>query len=116
MMGVASLAVLGMSATLADVQTDEVKEKPRLYRYESYWVFLRVHGGNQKVLAPALVDGILVGYGDDENQMYSPEGCSHANWWRANSLAGAMKVLEARALLRQNQRRRLRVITILATE
>lgn len=75
-MGVASLAVLGKSATLADVQTDEVKEKPRLYRYESYWVFLRVHGGNQKVLAPALVDGILVGCGDDENQMYSPEGCT----------------------------------------
>ena len=32
MMGVAGLAVLGMTATLAGAQTDAVKEKPRLYR------------------------------------------------------------------------------------
>jgi hypothetical protein len=31
MVGVAGLAVLGMTATLAGAQTDEVKEKPRLY-------------------------------------------------------------------------------------
>jgi hypothetical protein len=30
MMGVAGLAVLGMTATLAGAQTDEVKEKPPL--------------------------------------------------------------------------------------
>ena len=63
---------------------------------------------NQKILALALAGGTLVGYGDDENQMHSPEGFTHANWWRANSSAGAMKVLEARALFSQNQRRRLR--------
>src|SRR4029077_1353793 len=45
MMGVAGLAVLGMTATLAGVQTDAVKEKPRLYRYDSYWVFPRAHWG-----------------------------------------------------------------------
>jgi hypothetical protein len=48
MMGIASLAVLGMTARLARAQTDEafaistaelLKEKPRLYRYESYWAF-----------------------------------------------------------------------------
>ncbi len=69
MVGVASLAVLGMTATLAGAQTVEVKEKPRLYRYESYWTFPRAHWGdvdkdnatdNQKILAPALANGTLV--------------------------------------------------------
>ena len=36
MMGVAALAVLGMTVTLAAAQTVEVKEKPPLYRYVSY--------------------------------------------------------------------------------
>ena len=71
MMGVAGLAVLGMTATLAGAQTDEVKEKPPLYRYVSYWTFPRAHWadvdkdnatGNQKILAPALADGTIVEY------------------------------------------------------
>jgi hypothetical protein len=103
MVGVAGLAVLGMTATLAGAQTDAVKEKPRLYRYDSYWVFPRAHwgdvdddnaAGNQKILAPALADGTLVGYGDVENLMHSAEGFTHANWWQANSWAGVMKVAE----------------------
>jgi hypothetical protein len=104
MMGVAGLAVLGMTATLAGAQTVVVKEKPPLYRYVSYWTFPRAHWadvdkdnatGNQKILAPALADGALVGYGDDENQVHSAEGLTHDNWWQANSIAGWMKVLEA---------------------
>jgi hypothetical protein len=104
MMGVAGLAVLGMTATLAGAQTVGVKEKPPLYRYVSYWTFPRAHWadvakdnatGNQKILAPALADGTLVGYGDDENQVHSAEGFTHNNWWQANSIAGLMKVLEA---------------------
>jgi hypothetical protein len=42
-MGVAGLAVLGMSATLAGAQTVEVKEKRPLYRHVSYWTFPRAH-------------------------------------------------------------------------
>ena len=88
MVGVAGLVVLGMTATLAGAQTGEVKEKPRLYRYVSYWTFPRAHwgdvdkdnaAGNQKILAPALADGTLVGYGDAENLMHSAEGFTHAN-------------------------------------
>jgi len=103
-MGVAGLAVLGMAATLAGAQTVEVKENPPLYRYVSYWTFPRAHWadvdkdnatGNQKILAPALADGTLVGYGDDENQVHSAEGFTHDNWWQAKSIAGLMKVLEA---------------------
>jgi hypothetical protein len=103
MVGVAGLAVLGMTATLAGAQTDTVKEKPRLYRYVLYWTFPRAHWGdvdkdnatgNQKILAPALADGTLVGYGDEENLLHSAEGFTHDNWWQANSWAGLMKVLE----------------------
>jgi len=70
MVAVAGMAVLGMTATLAGAQTVEVKEKPPLYRYVSYWTFPRAHWadvdkdnatGNQKILAPALADGTLVG-------------------------------------------------------
>ena len=103
-MGVAGLTVLGMTATLAGAQTVEVKEKPPLYRYVSYWTFPRARWGevdknnatgNRQILAPALADGTLAGYGDDENQVHSAEGFTHDNWWQANSIAGLMKVLEA---------------------
>jgi hypothetical protein len=43
MVVVAGLAVLGMTATLAGAQTVEVKKKPPLYRYVSYWTIPRAH-------------------------------------------------------------------------
>ena len=74
MVGVAGLAVLGMTATSAGAQTDDspriVKQKPQLITYESYWAFPPAHWGdvdkdnatgNQKILAPALADGTLIG-------------------------------------------------------
>ena len=108
--GVAGLAMLGMTATLAGAQTDAVpeaaipKEKPSLYRYESSWAFLPAHWGdvdkdnatgNQKVLAPALPGGTLVVYGDGENLVNPGEGFTHDNWWQATSWAGVTKVPEA---------------------
>ena len=72
MVDVAGLAVLGMTATLAGAQTVEMKEKAPLYRYVSYWTFPRAHRsdvdkdnttGNQKILAPALADGIGPAFG-----------------------------------------------------
>jgi hypothetical protein len=106
MAGVAGLAVLGaigMAAAPAGAQTNEVKEKPRMYTYESNWVFPRARWGdvekdnatsNQKVLAPALADGTLIGYGDDDNLVHTADGPTHDNWWQATSMAGLMKVLE----------------------
>jgi hypothetical protein len=100
----ASALAFGMTATLASAQTDEVKEKPPLYRYVSYWTFQRAHWaevdkdnatGNQKILAPALADGTLVGYGDEENLLHSAEGFTHDNWWQANSVASLIIVVEA---------------------
>jgi hypothetical protein len=100
---VAALAALAAATTSAPAQTAEVKEKPRLYTYESNWVFPRAKWGdvdkdnatsNQKVLASALADGTLVGYGDDENLVHTADGPTHDNWWQANSMAGLMKVLD----------------------
>lgn len=102
--GASLLAVLGAVTVPAVAQTAEVKEKPRMYTYESSWVIPRAHwgdvdkdnaSGNQKILAPALADGTLLGYGDDENLVHTADGATHDNWWQASSMAGLLKVLDA---------------------
>jgi hypothetical protein len=104
MAGVAALAALGAVAVPGSAQTAEVKEKPRLYTYESNWVIPRARWGdvdkdnasaNQKILAPALADGTVVGYGDDETLVHTVDGPTHDNWWQATSMAALMKVLDA---------------------
>ena len=52
MVGVAGFAVFGMTATLVGAQTDAVKEKPRPYRDDSYWVFPRAHWGDVTKTTP----------------------------------------------------------------
>jgi hypothetical protein len=102
--GVAVLAAVGAAAVPALAQTAEVKEKPRLYTYEASWTFPRARWGEvdkdnatstQKALAPALSDGTLVGYGDDDVEVHTADGPTHDNWWQSYSMAGLMKVLEA---------------------
>jgi hypothetical protein len=101
---VAAFGLLGTATTPARAQTAEVKEKPRMYTYQSWWVIPRARwgevdkenaGGNQKILAPALADGTLLGYGDDETLVHTPDGATHDNWWQASSMAGLLKVLDA---------------------
>ena len=101
---VAVFGALGTAPALAPAQTTEVKEKPRMYTYESSWVFPRTRwgdvdkenaGSNQKILGPALADGTLLGYGDDESLVHTADGPTHDNWWQASSMAGLLKVLEA---------------------
>jgi hypothetical protein len=103
MMGVAGLAGARDERNAGRRTNRRSEGEPPLYRYVSYWAFPRAHWGdvdkdnatgNQKLLAPALAGGTLVGYGDDENQVHSAEGFTHDNWWQANSIAGLMKVLE----------------------
>jgi hypothetical protein len=101
--GVAALAALGAAVAPAGAQTGESKEKPQLYTYEAFWTIPRARWGemakdnasNQKILAQALADGTLVGYGDDENLVHTAEGPTHDNWWQSHSMAGLMKVLDA---------------------
>jgi len=101
--GVAALAALSTALAPALAQTAEVKERPRLYTYEAFWTIPRAHWGdvakenasNQKILASALADGTLVGYGDDETLVHTADGATHDDWWQAHSMAGLMKVLDA---------------------
>ena len=101
--GVACLAALGTSTGRAVAQPVEVKEKPPLYRYVSYWTLPQARwadldkegaAGSREILAAALADGTLVGYGDDENRVHSAEGFTHARWLQAKSIASLMKVIE----------------------
>ena len=99
----AALAAVGAVALPASAQTAEAKEKPRMYTYESFWVFPRARwadvdkdnaASNQKILAPALADGTILGYGDDATLVHTADGATHDNWWQASSMAALMKVLE----------------------
>lgn len=101
---VSVFGVLGTAPAPAPAQTTEVKEKPRMYTYESWWVIPRARwgevdkenaGSNQKILGPALVDGTLLGYGDDESLVHTADGPTHDNWWQASSMAALLKVLDA---------------------
>jgi hypothetical protein len=104
MAGLAVLLVSGMIATPAGAALTAVKAKPPLLRYEAFWVFPPTRSpdvdkisaaANQKVLAPALADGGLVGYGDDKNLVYSREDFTHSNWWQATSLPSVLKLIDA---------------------
>ena len=99
---VVALAALAAVAP-AGAQTSEVTEKPRLYTYVASWTIPRARWGdfakenaaNDKVLAPALADGTLLGYGDDEALVHTADGPTHDGWWQASSMAGLLKVLDA---------------------
>jgi hypothetical protein len=100
----ALVAALGSGTASVSAQTAEVKEKPRMFTYEASWVIPRARwgdvakdnaAGNQKVLAPALADGTLVGYGDEENLVHSADGATHDGWWMAGSMAQVMKILDS---------------------
>ena len=103
MAGLAVLVVSGMIATPAGALT-AVEPKPPLVRYEAFWVFPPartldvdkiIAAANQRVFAPALADGGLVGYGDDKNLVYSRGGFTHSNWWQATSMRGVLKLIDA---------------------
>jgi hypothetical protein len=98
------LFACGSASAPAIAQTSEAKEKPPLYTYESFWVIPRARWGdmdkenatgNTKILGPALADGTLVGYGDDEMLVHTAEGPTHDSWWQAHSMEALMKVLDA---------------------
>jgi len=100
-----ALCVLAMAAiptAPARAQMAEVKEKPPMYSYVATWSIPRARwpemekaaAADQKVLDKAMASGTLIGYGDDTNLIHSPEGPTHANWWSATSMAGALNVLD----------------------
>ncbi len=100
--GLCGLAVLAMSAVPSSAQA-EVKEKPAMYSYIANWQIPPAHWGadmakinatDNNIFQAALADGTLVGYGNDVNEVHTPDGESHDSWWSSTSLACLLKVLD----------------------
>ena len=100
--GLCGLAVFAISAVPSGAQATEVKEKPAMYSYVADWQFPRerwgdvakINAAHEAIYQAALSDGTLVGAGNDTNEVHTPEGESHDNWWSSMSLAGLLKVLD----------------------
>jgi hypothetical protein len=97
----AGVCLLAMSA-LSFAQMAEMKEKPPMYSYVSFWALPRAqwagvskaHAADQKVLDQALNSGGIVGYGDDEILVHQADGITHDDWWSSMSMAGLINVLD----------------------
>lgn len=100
--GLCTIVMAGAWVAPAGAQTTEVKEKPRLYTYESSWTIPRTHWpemekanpGVQKILEKAMAGGDIVAYGSDTAALHDVDGATHDSWWSAMSMAGALNVLD----------------------
>lgn len=83
-------------------QTTEVKEKPPMYSYVSFWAIPRTqwaeleksNAADEKILEKAVASGAIVGYGNDTNLVHQADGPTHDDWWSAMSMAGLLNVLD----------------------
>jgi hypothetical protein len=100
--GMCAIVLAGVWAAPACAQSAEVKDKPRLYTYEAFWVvprarwteFEKVNPAEQKVLDKAVASGVLVSYGSDSAVLHDADGATHDNWWQSMSMAGTLAVLD----------------------
>ncbi len=100
--GLVALAMSAVWAVPAGAQTSEVKEKPPMYSYVSFWSIPRAqwpdmakaNAADQPILDKALASGTIVGYGSDVNLVHGPDGPTHDDWWSAMSMAGLLNVLD----------------------
>jgi len=100
--GLCAIVMAGGWAALACAQSAEVKDKPRLYTYEAFWVvprarwaeFEKVNPAVQKVMDKAIASGVIVSYGSDSALLHDAEGATHDNWWQSMSMAGTLAVLD----------------------
>jgi len=101
----AALCLLALSTVLvlpASAQMSEAKEKPPMYSYVAFWNIPRAQwaemakndAADAKILDKAMANGTIVGYGNDENLIHSPEGPTHDGWWSAMSMAAVLNVLD----------------------
>jgi hypothetical protein len=98
--GVFALAMMAVWAAPARAQ-EGPKEKQPMYSYVGNWSIPRAQWGemekntaaDETVLAKALADGTIVGYGDDTSLVHRPDGSTHDQWWSAMSMAGVLNVL-----------------------
>ena len=100
--GLCALAMSAVWASPARAQMSEVKEKPPMYSYVSFWNIPRgqwadmakADAADQKILDKAIANGTIVGYGNDVNLVHQPDGPTHDDWWSATSMAGVLNVLD----------------------
>jgi hypothetical protein len=100
--GMFAIAVAGIWVAPAHAQSAEVKDKPRLYTYEAFWVvprakwaeFEKANPTVQKVMDKAIASGVLVSYGNDSSLLHDADGATHDNWWQSMSMAGTLTVLD----------------------
>jgi len=99
---VCALAMAAVWAVPASAQMSDMKEKPPMYSYVSFWNIPRTQwaemakadAADQKILDKAVANGTLVGYGSDTNLVHQPDGDTHDDWWSAMSMAGLLNVLD----------------------
>ena len=80
----------------------EVKEKPPLYSYVSFWNIPRTQwadmdkstASEKATLDKAVANGTIVAYGDDHTLIHTSDGDTHDSWWSATSIAGLLNVLD----------------------
>ncbi|MGA2369204.1 MAG: hypothetical protein ACLPPV_08040 [Candidatus Korobacteraceae bacterium] len=100
--GLCTLAMAAVWAVPATAQMSEVKEKPPMYSYVSFWNIPRAQWGamekadadDKPLLDKAVASGALIGYGNDVNMVHQPDGSTHDEWWSSMSMAGLMNVLD----------------------
>ena len=93
---------LALSALCASAQMSEIKEKPRMYTYVAFWELPRAQwadeeklvASEQKFMEKGTSDGMLVGYGSDQNLIHQPDSPTHDTWFSAMSMAGLFNVLD----------------------
>lgn len=93
---------LAMLAVCALAQTQEVKEKPRMYTYVAFWTlprtqwadFAKQAASEEKMMEKAVADGTVVGYGADQNLIHSVDGPTQDTWFSSMSEAGIFNFLD----------------------
>lgn len=96
------LAALCTLAICASAQMQEVKEKPRMYTYVSFWTVPRAQwadyakqaASDERFAQKATADGSIVGYGEDQNLIHQPDGFTHDSWFSSMSEAGLLNLLD----------------------
>jgi hypothetical protein len=100
--GLCGLILVFACTTPVRAQSSEVKDKPRLYTYEAFWVvprnkwaeFEKVSPAEQKVMDKGISSGTLVSYGSDTAVLHDADGPTHDSWWQSMSMAGTLAVLD----------------------
>src|SRR5579871_1067845 len=101
----AAVFAMGLIAGLvapAFAQSQEVKEKPRMYTYVALWSLPRaqwadwqkMEAADAKMMQDAIAKGTIVSFGDDENLVHQPDQPTHDDWFQSMSMAGLMNLLD----------------------